>query len=163
MIVVEPHASDALLDSLGVPEDEDIYGLYEGVSLLEQPCRRNHESELDGIDRTVPIAADESILDLHELEERARWFDVVNIKLDKCGGLTEGLMMAHRARELGKRVMVGNMVGTSLACAPAFLLGQLCDVVDLDGPVFITRDRTPAVTYEGGYVSYPDGGWGSPA
>jgi len=55
------------------------------------------------------------------------------------------------------------MVGTSLACAPAFLLGQLCDVVDLDGPIFITRDRTPSVTYDDGFVSYPDTGWGSPA
>lgn len=134
----------------------------QGVSLLEQPCRRNHESELDGIDRAVPIAADESILDLDELEERAHWFEVVNIKLDKCGGLTEGLMMARRARELGKRVMVGNMVGTSLAMAPAFLLGQLCDIVDLDGPLFLLRDRTPGVVYADGHVDCPDTVWGTP-
>ena len=134
----------------------------EGVSLLEQPCRRNHESELDGVDRTVPIAADESILDLDELEQRAHRFDVINIKLDKCGGLTEGLMMARRARELGKRVMVGNMVGTSLAMAPAFLLGQLCDIVDLDGPLFLLRDRTPGVVYADGHVDCPDTVWGTP-
>ena len=134
----------------------------EGVSLLEQPCRRGHEAELDGVDRTVPIAADESILDLDELEARARWFDVVNIKLDKCGGLTEGLMMAQRARELGKRVMVGNMVGTSLAMAPAFLLGQFCDIVDLDGPLFLDRDRTPGVVYADGHVDCPDAVWGTP-
>ncbi|HEY0505689.1 MAG TPA: dipeptide epimerase [Lysobacter sp.] len=132
------------------------------VSLLEQPCRRGHESELDGIDRTVPIAADESILDLDELEERAHRFDVVNIKLDKCGGLTEGLMMARRARELGKRVMVGNMVGTSLAMAPAFVLGQLCDIVDLDGPLFLIRDRSPGVVYADGHVDCPAQVWGSP-
>ncbi len=132
------------------------------VSLLEQPCRRGHEAELDGVDRVVPIAADESILDLDELEERAHRFDVVNIKLDKCGGLTEGLMMARRARELGKRVMVGNMVGTSLAMAPAFLLGQYCDIVDLDGPVFLLRDRTPGVVYADGHVDCPETVWGAP-
>lgn len=134
----------------------------ERVSLLEQPCRRDHESDLDGIDRTVPIAADESILDLDELEARAHWFDVINIKLDKCGGLTEGLLMAKRARELGKRVMVGNMVGTSLAMAPAFVLGQLCDIVDLDGPLFLVRDRDPGVVYADGHVDCPDRVWGSP-
>jgi L-alanine-DL-glutamate epimerase-like enolase superfamily enzyme len=132
------------------------------VSLLEQPCRRGCESELEGVDRTVPIAADESILHLRELEERAHWFDVVNIKLDKCGGLTEGLMMARRARELGKRVMVGNMVGTSLAMAPAFILGQYCDIVDLDGPVFLEKDRTPGVVYADGHVDCPPNVWGSP-
>jgi len=134
----------------------------EGVSLLEQPCRRGFENELDGVDRTVPIAADESILDLDELEERAHLFDVINIKLDKCGGLTEGLMMAQRARELGKRVMVGNMVGTSLAMAPAFLLGQFCDIVDLDGPLFLDHDRKPGVVYADGHVDCPANVWGTP-
>ncbi len=134
----------------------------EGVSLLEQPCRRGHEADLDSIDRVVPIAADESILDLAELEERAHRFDVINIKLDKCGGLTEGLMMARRARELGKRVMVGNMVGTSLAMAPAFLLGQFCDIVDLDGPLFLDHDRTPGVVYADGHVDCPAVVWGTP-
>jgi len=132
------------------------------VSLLEQPCRRGYESDLDGVDHVVPIAADESILHLQELEERAHWFDVINIKLDKCGGLTEGLMMAKRARELGKRVMVGNMVGTSLAMAPAFILGQFCDIVDLDGPVFLEKDRTPGVVYADGHVDCPPNVWGSP-
>ena len=130
------------------------------VALLEQPCRRGHEADLDGIDRSVPIAADESILDLAELEARHRYFDVVNIKLDKCGGLTEGLMIARRARELGKRVMVGNMCGTSLAAAPAFVLGQFCDVVDLDGPVFLKRDRAPSVRYEDGCIDCGDEVWG---
>jgi L-alanine-DL-glutamate epimerase-like enolase superfamily enzyme len=133
-----------------------------GVSLLEQPCRRDHEAELEGVDRAVPIAADESILSLAELEVRARYFDVVNIKLDKCGGLTEGLMMAERAREMGKRVMVGNMVGTSLAMAPAFILGQHCDIVDLDGPLFLDRDRVPGVVYADGHVDCPDNVWGAP-
>jgi len=131
-----------------------------GVSLLEQPCRRGHETDLDGIERVLPFAADESILDLAELEARHARFDVINIKLDKCGGLTEGLRMARRARELGKQVMVGNMAGSSLAMAPAFVLGQFCDVVDLDGPVFLKQDRTPGVVYADGYISCGDDVWG---
>lgn len=130
------------------------------VALLEQPCARGRESDLDGIDRALPFAADESILDLAELEARHHRFDVINIKLDKCGGLTEGLLMAKRARELGKRVMVGNMCGTSLAAAPAFVLGQFCDVVDLDGPIFLARDRVPSVRYEDGHIACGDEVWG---
>jgi L-Ala-D/L-Glu epimerase len=134
----------------------------ERVSLLEQPCRRGHEDDLDGIERSLPFAADESILDLTELEARHARFDVVNIKLDKCGGLTEGLRMARRARELGKQVMVGNMAGSSLAMGPAFVLGQFCDVVDLDGPVFLRQDRTPGVVYRDGFIDCPPGVWGGP-
>ena len=130
------------------------------VSLLEQPCVRGREHELDGIERVLPFAADESILDLAELEARHSRFDVINIKLDKCGGLTEGLMMARRARELGKQVMVGNMCGTSLAAAPAYVLGQFCDIVDLDGPTFLVQDRTPSVHYEDGHIRCGDEVWG---
>jgi len=130
------------------------------VSLLEQPCARGREQDLDGIECALPLAADESILDLAELEARHHRFDVINIKLDKCGGLTEGLLMAQRARALGKQVMVGNMCGTSLAAAPAFVLGQFCDVVDLDGPIFLTRDRTPSVRYEDGHIFCGDEVWG---
>jgi L-alanine-DL-glutamate epimerase-like enolase superfamily enzyme len=133
-----------------------------GVSLLEQPCRRGHEAELDGIERVLPFAADESILDLAELEARHARFDVINIKLDKCGGLSDGLRMARRARELGKQVMVGNMAGSSLAMAPAFVLGQFCDVVDLDGPVFLKQDRSPGVVYRDGTIDCPAGVWGGP-
>lgn len=130
------------------------------VSLLEQPCRRGHEADIAGIDRAMQVAADESILSLAEMDGMSPRFDVVNIKLDKCGGLTEGLMMAARAREMGRKVMVGNMAGTSLAMAPAFVLGQHCDVVDLDGPTFLVRDRTPGVVYEDGYIDCPDEVWG---
>jgi hypothetical protein len=70
--------------------------------------------------------------------------------------------MARRARELGKRVMVGNMVGTSLAMAPAFILGQHCDIVDLDGPTFLSKDRTPSVVYADGMIDCPDRVWGAP-
>lgn len=131
------------------------------VSLLEQPCKRGHEIELDGVEHLVPIAADESVQGLDEVEALVGRFDVVNIKLDKCGGLTEGLLIAKRARALGMKVMVGNMVGTSLAMAPAFVLGQYCDIVDLDGPVFLERDRTPSVSYEDGLIRCDDSVWGS--
>lgn len=134
-----------------------------GVSLLEQPCRRGHESELDGVDRTLPIAADESVLCLAEMDRLVGRFDVVNIKLDKCGGLSEGLRMVERARELGMRVMVGNMAGSSWAAAPAFVLGQFCDIVDLDGPTFLREDRTPGVVYSDGYITCPDAVWGAPS
>jgi L-alanine-DL-glutamate epimerase-like enolase superfamily enzyme len=89
-------------------------------------------------------------------------FQVVNIKLDKCGGLTEGLAMAHEAKRLGLDVMVGNMMGTSLAMAPAFLVGQLCQVVDLDGPIFLSGDRPVPVEYSAGTIRCPAGLWGHP-
>jgi L-Ala-D/L-Glu epimerase / N-acetyl-D-glutamate racemase len=133
------------------------------VSLLEQPLARGREADLQGYVSPIPIAADESALCLADVPGLAGRFDVVNIKLDKCGGLTEALAMAHRARELGLKVMVGNMVGTSLAMAPGFVVGQLCDVVDLDGPTFLKRDRTPGVTYADGKIWCGDDVWGGPS
>ena len=132
----------ALIDALALQD----------VSLLEQPLKRGHEMDLDGVQSTIPIAADESALSMGDLPALRGRFQVVNIKLDKCGGLTEGLAMAREARRLGLKVMVGNMVGSSLAMAPAFVLGQLCDVVDLDGPIFLERDRTPSISYTDGNV-----------
>ena len=133
------------------------------VQLVEQPFARGREAELDGFRCPIPVAADESMQGIDEIEPLVGRFDMVNIKLDKCGGLTEGLAMAAEARRLGLGVMVGNMVGTSLAMAPAWILGQLCDLNDLDGTLFISRDRTPAMAFADGKVSYPDKGWGSPA
>ena len=133
------------------------------VSLLEQPLKRGRESDLAGYVSPIPIAADESALGLADLPGLVGRFQVVNIKLDKCGGLTEGLAMAREARRLGLQVMVGNMVGSSLAMAPAFVLGQLCDVVDLDGPTFLSRDRTPGIEYAGGTAWSDDRIWGARA
>ena len=133
------------------------------VSLLEQPLKRGREADLDGFRSPVPLAADESVQSFADLAATAGRFQVVNIKLDKCGGLTEGLAMAHEAKRLGLQVMVGNMVGTSLAMAPGFLVGQLCDVVDLDGPIFLSRDRVPSLSYEGGLVFCGDEIWGAAA
>jgi L-Ala-D/L-Glu epimerase len=130
------------------------------ISLLEQPLKRGREAELDGFVSPIPMAADESALSSVDLASLVGRFNVVNIKLDKCGGLTEGLAMAHEARRLGLKVMVGNMVGTSWAMAPAFVIGQLCDVVDLDGPIFLARDRTPGMTYVDGRAWSGDEVWG---
>jgi L-alanine-DL-glutamate epimerase-like enolase superfamily enzyme len=131
------------------------------VSLLEQPLKRGCESDLDGVKSPIPIAADESALSFGDLPGLVGRFQVVNIKLDKCGGLTEGLAMAHEARRLGLKVMVGNMVGSSLAMAPAFVVGQLCDVVDLDGPIFLAQDRVPSIKYTDGMVWSGDEVWGA--
>lgn len=130
------------------------------VELLEQPLRRGCESDLDGFARPLPFAADESIQDLAGMESLHGRFDVVNIKLDKCGGLTEGLAMVERARQMGLRVMVGNMVGTSWAMAAAHVVGQACDIVDLDGPLVLQYDRAPAVRYEDGLVHCDGAVWG---
>jgi L-alanine-DL-glutamate epimerase-like enolase superfamily enzyme len=132
----------------------------QNVALLEQPLARGKEADLEGFRSPVPVAADESALTLADVPALVGRFDVVNIKLDKCGGLTEGLAMAAEARRLGLGVMVGNMVGTSLAMAPAFVLGQLCDIVDLDGPTFLAEDRTPAVVYRKGLIDCPQDVWG---
>jgi L-Ala-D/L-Glu epimerase len=133
-----------------------------GVELIEQPVARGQEAGLEGIDSPIPIAADESALSLRDVAGLVGRFDVVNIKLDKCGGLTEGLAMAHEAQRLGLKLMVGNMMGTSLAMAPAFVLGQLCDVVDLDGPTFLKRDRAPGVRYSDGRIWCDEAVWGGP-
>lgn len=130
------------------------------VSLLEQPLPRGCDHELENFSCPIPVAGDESILSLDDVAGAVGRFDVVNIKLDKCGGLTEGLMMAEEARRVGLGVMVGTMVGTSLATAPGHVLGQLCDLVDLDGPTFLARDRVPSVTYSNGDLIVGSDVWG---
>jgi len=130
------------------------------VTQLEQPVARGEEAGLEDFDSPIPLVADESALGLADLAGLVGRFDMVNIKLDKCGGLTEGLAMAREARRLGLGLMVGNMMGSSLAMAPSFIVGQLCDVVDLDGPTFLKRDRTPAVTYSDGLIWVDEAVWG---
>lgn len=130
-----------------------------GVAQLEQPLPRGDERSLDGLKRPMPFVADESAVTLIETDQLVGRFDIVNIKLDKCGGLTEGLAIARRARQLGLGVMVGNMMGTSLSMAPSFVIGQFCDVVDLDGPTFLASDRTPSVTYHNGRIECTSDIW----
>lgn len=133
------------------------------ISQLEQPLARGREHDLDGLDRPLPFVADESAVTLADTPGLVGRFDVVNIKLDKCGGLTEALAIARLAREHGLDVMVGNMMGTSLSMAPSYLVGQLCDVVDLDGPTFLAQDRVPGVEYRDGRIHCPGAVWGDPA
>jgi L-Ala-D/L-Glu epimerase len=134
----------------------------ERVSLIEQPFRIGREVDLDGLRSPIPIAADESVQGVDDIASLAGYFDVINIKLDKCGGLTEALLMVEECRRLGLEVMVGNMMGTSLSLAPAYLVGQLCDFVDLDGALFLAADRTPCMSYSAGVVTCPTGLWGYP-
>jgi L-alanine-DL-glutamate epimerase-like enolase superfamily enzyme len=131
------------------------------VGLIEQPVRVGDDASLDGLDSPIDLAADESLQSLADLAAMMGRYDVVNIKLDKCGGLTEGLAMAREARRLGLKVMVGCMSGTSLGMAPAFVLGQLCDLVDLDGPMFLKHDRDTPVVYENGEIWCPQELWGA--
>jgi L-alanine-DL-glutamate epimerase-like enolase superfamily enzyme len=125
-----------------------------GIELVEQPLPVDGDAILAEIAHDVPICADESAHDSATLEQIIDRYDAVNIKLDKTGGLTEALRMSDRARTEGLKIMVGCMVATSLAMAPAMLLAQTADWVDLDGPLLLTRDREPALAYENGDV-YP--------
>ncbi len=134
-----------------------------GVSLIEQPLARGREADLDGYDAPIPLAADESALTLADVAGLKGRFDVFNIKLDKCGGLTEALMIAAAAREAELGVMVGCMVCSSLGAAPGFVVGQLCDLVDLDGPIFLKQDRTPGLVYRDGTVWCDEAVWGAKA
>ncbi|HWG71514.1 MAG TPA: dipeptide epimerase [Steroidobacteraceae bacterium] len=131
------------------------------VELIEQPFPMDQDSHLDGLKSPIPIAADESVQGIADLPRLVGRYSVVNIKLDKCGGLTEGLAIARAAKELGLESMIGNMTGTSLAMAPAFVVGRLCRIVDLDGPTFLKRDRETPVRYVRGRIIVPTGLWGS--
>jgi len=122
------------------------------ISMVEQPLPRGDDGPLQGFDSPITLAADESCLDTSELELAGRRYDMINIKLDKTGGLTEALRLAYAAKEKGCQLMVGNMVGTSLSMAPAFVLAQLCDFVDIDGPLLLKHDHLGGLEYRGGLV-----------
>jgi L-alanine-DL-glutamate epimerase-like enolase superfamily enzyme len=131
------------------------------IALVEQPLPAGHDDILRSIPHPVPVCADESAHTADKLDELIGLYDFVNIKLDKTGGLTEALLMRQRARELGFGVMVGCMVGSSLAMAPAVLLAQDAEFVDLDGPLLLARDRDPPLDYAGSMVSPPQAAlWG---
>jgi len=127
-----------------------------GIALVEQPLPAGKDGFLRRIAHPVPICADESVHSAKDLDALVGLYDAVNIKLDKSGGLTEALRLRDRARDLGFDIMVGCMVGTSLAMAPAVLLAQDADFVDLDGPLLLARDREPGLVYQGSLVSPPD-------
>jgi L-Ala-D/L-Glu epimerase len=127
-----------------------------GVALIEQPLPAGRDEILRRIAHAVPICADESVHEARDLEKLAGLYDAINIKLDKAGGLTAAMLLRDRARELGLSIMVGCMVGTSLAMAPAVLLAQDADFVDLDGPLLLAQDRSPRLVYQGSVVSPPE-------
>lgn len=124
-----------------------------GVALIEQPLPADQDAMLAGIARPVPVCADESAHTADGLEGLLCKYDAVNIKLDKTGGLTGAIAMAERARVLGLDIMLGCMVGTSLAMAPALLLGPWASVVDLDGPLLLAGDRGHGIAYDRGVIA----------
>jgi L-alanine-DL-glutamate epimerase-like enolase superfamily enzyme len=133
-----------------------------GVALLEQPVAAGADSWLEGFAPAVPICADESVHVAGDLDSIARRYQAVNVKLDKAGGLTAALELAHSARARGLGLMTGCMVSSSLSIAPALFVAALSDFVDLDGPLWLREDRPGGVRDEGGMLSPPAPGfWGS--
>ena len=126
-----------------------------GFETVEQPLPAGDDAALADISHPLPICADESAHTSADLEALRSRYDAVNIKLDKTGGLTEALTMAKAARALGFKIMVGSMVATSLAAAPALLIAQDADWIDLDGPLLLARDRQPGLTIENGWITPP--------
>lgn len=133
-----------------------------GIAMIEQPLARGADEDLEGYRSPVPLGADESCLHPGEYDSAAARYDVINIKLDKCGGLTQGLRLVEMAQRDGKALMVGNMTGTSLSMAPAFVIGQFCRYVDIDGPLLLARDIDNGLHYgDGGLVDLPSAAlWG---
>ena len=126
-----------------------------GVELIEQPVARGDDESLDGLISALPLAADESCTDRGSLAALIGRYQYINLKLDKCGGLTEALALCDEATRHGLTLMVGNNCGSSLAMAPAFLIAQRCRYVDLDGPLLQRLDRSPPIRYEHGLMHPP--------
>ena len=126
-----------------------------GVTLVEQPLPAGRDDALAQMSRPLSVCADESVHASASLAALVGKYDAVNVKLDKAGGLTEALVMAREAERLGFKLMVGCMVATSLAMAPALLLAQRAQVVDLDGALLLARDRPDGLVYEGSLVHPP--------
>jgi len=131
------------------------------VKLLEQPLPASQDIQLEGFESPVPLCADESLHTRAELAVCARRYGMVNVKLDKAGGLTEAMALAAEARAMGLGLMVGSMVATSLGVAPALILAQGAEVADLDGPLLLAADRTPGLTILGSLIEPPPAAlWG---
>ena len=131
------------------------------VALLEQPLPHGDDWVLENLRYPVPLCADESCQSSADLEAAADRYDAINIKLDKCGGLTDALAIRNWCQRNGKRIMVGNMLGSSLAMAPALVVAQGADFVDLDGPLWQRADVEPALSIESGCIQPPESAlWG---
>ncbi|MBM3521837.1 MAG: dipeptide epimerase [Alphaproteobacteria bacterium] len=124
-----------------------------GVELIEQPLPAKDDGGLAAVEHPVPVCADESCHDTATIAALADRYEAINIKLDKTGGLTEALRLRGAARAAGLRVMVGCMLGSSLAMAPALLVAQGAEWIDLDGPLLLARDREPGLAYAGSMVA----------
>jgi L-alanine-DL-glutamate epimerase-like enolase superfamily enzyme len=127
-----------------------------GVELIEQPLPAGADEALARVPHPIPVCADEACHTREDLERLAGKYDAVNVKLDKTGGLTEALALAEAAAAQGFKIMVGCMIGSSLAMAPALLVAQRASVVDLDGPLLLASDRSPCLRYDGSTVYPPD-------
>jgi L-alanine-DL-glutamate epimerase-like enolase superfamily enzyme len=160
-----PDATIILDANEGWPEDVLVRHLQiaadAGVALVEQPLPAGKDAMLGAIKRPILVCADESVHHTGDLAALRDRYDAINIKLDKTGGLTEAILMKEEAQRLGFQIMVGCMVGTSLAMAPAVLLAQDAEFVDLDGPLLLARDRDPGLRYEASLVFPPTAAlWG---
>ena len=152
-------ANEAWSPEMVRPYSEALADL--GVELIEQPLPSGQDDMLAEFSHPVPICADESCHVSADLDALVGRYDMINIKLDKSGGLTEAMIMVETARRLGFGIMVGCMLGTSLAMAPAILPASLADFVDLDGPLLLASDREGALAYRGSHVSAPEADlWG---
>jgi L-alanine-DL-glutamate epimerase-like enolase superfamily enzyme len=125
------------------------------VELIEQPFPADADKVLEILDHPIPVCADESCHTTADLPRLRNRYELVNVKLDKTGGLTEALRLCSRARENGFKLLIGCMVGTSLSMAPARLLASAVDYVDLDGPLLLVRDRDHGLNYHGGKIGIP--------
>ncbi|MBX7146403.1 MAG: dipeptide epimerase [Alphaproteobacteria bacterium] len=133
-----------------------------GIELIEQPLPAKQDQQISNYNFPIILCADESCHDRSYLPSLKNKYQAVNIKLDKTGGLTEALSMLNESRTRGFKIMVGCMVGTSLAMAPAMFLAQNADWVDLDGPLLLAYDRDPGLILKNNQLYYPDIGlWGS--
>lgn len=143
--------------------EEILPGMAElGVAMLEQPLPRGDDDALETMVSPIDVCADESCLHTGELPAALSKYSMINIKLDKTGGLTNAIKLARMAREAGKKVMVGNMSGTSLSMCPSFVIAQLCDFVDIDGPLLLSSDYLGGLSYSGAQVKAPNGSfWGN--
>ena len=127
-----------------------------GVEMIEQPLPSTDDEQLSGVDRPIPVCADESCHDRATLPALVGKYDMINIKLDKTGGLTEALNLRDAALKQGLSIMVGCMIGTSLAMAPGILVAQAATIVDLDGPLLLAEDRNPGLSFTGSIIHPPE-------
>ena len=126
------------------------------IELIEQPLPADADDALAQVEHPIPVCADQSCRTLADLNRLDGKYEAVNIKLDKAGGLTEALALAAEAKRRGFRIMVGGMIGTSLGIAPALLVAQQAEIVDLDGPLLLASDRVPGLHYDGSTIHPPD-------